>query len=170
MNYTYTIKLQLAYTNSNVQFNREPFRQTLLDAADAYNLCSGDAPNPKSIYIENIYSSSFTVVLTSQNELTVPGKALRAFSKIVVDSGVFSECIRHAKLFTTYTLTDISTNKDESPDPGMISDAALIKALVDYALNKTEMDSTTYNRKRNAMTHMKQIALEAGILSCEDGF
>ena len=83
---------------------------------------------------------------------------------------MFSECIRHAKLFTTYTLTDISTNKDERPDPGMISDAALIKALVDYALNKTEMDSTTYNRKRNAMTHMKQIALEAGILSCEDGF
>lgn len=136
---------------------------------DAYNLCSADTPNPKSISIENIYQSSFTVVLTSQNELSAPGKALRAFSKIVVDSGVFSECIKHAKLFTTYTLTDISKNTDETPDPGMISDAALIKALVDYALNKTELDSTTYNRKRNAMTHMKQIALEAGILSSDDG-
>ncbi len=165
MSYSYTIKLQLAYANSNVRFNCDPFRQTLLDAADDYNLCSGNAPNPKSIYIENIYPSSFIVVLTSQNELSSPGKALRAFSKIVVDSGVFSECIKHAKLFTTYTLTDISKNTNENPDPGIISDAELIKALVDYALNKTESDSTAYNRKRNAVTHMKQIALEAGILS-----
>lgn len=164
MSYKYLIGIRLATPDSSIALNQEPFSNAILSAIEEYNSCSKSAPNPKNISLipSNFFNDSFIIKLTSEKELASPGKALRLFSQIITNSGTFDCYIKNGKVFSTFPVMQ-TENELEILDPDKISDAEILKALIDYVCNKSDSNSTTYKRKRSAMAQIKQIALESGI-------
>lgn len=164
MTYEYLIGIRLATPNASIVLNQAPFSNAIRAAIEEYNSRSKSAPNPK--YIEllpaNFFADSFIITLTSEKELTSVGKALRVFSQIITNSGVFDAYIKNGKVFTTFPVMQAG-DEQKILDPDKISDVEILKALIDYVCNKSDSNSTTYKRKRNAMAQIKQIALESGI-------
>lgn len=168
MTYEYLIGIRPAYPNSSLILNQEPYSSAIMSAINEYNLRSKSAPNQKCIALlpTNFNEDSFIIELKSERELDSPGKALRVFSQIIANSGIFDEHIRNGKVFTTFPVMK-AADKKSILDPDKISDTEILKALIDYVCNKSDSNSTTYKKKRSAMAQIKQIALESGIYSLE---
>lgn len=162
MNYTYTVGVKLATPNSNFSFLEDKYNHIIMKYIETFNDISTRSANPKTATIVNIYRDYFVLRIDSVYEISAVGKALRPFSKLIVDSHEFDDYIKYSKLFSTFPLINVSNISEDIVDPEtIISDAELIKGLVDYTCSKTEND---YKRKKIAMTKIKKIALEAGIV------
>ena len=166
MEYTYLVGMRLATPNPNISLNENPFRSAIITSINTYNSRSEKAPNPKSIKIlnDNFFSDSFVITLKSQKELITVGKALKLFSQLISNSGVFDELIKNGKVFTTFPVSQ-QDNGSTFINPNDISDCELLKSLIDYVCNKSDNTSAVYKRKRNAITQIKQIAIDSGIIS-----
>lgn len=152
--YSYLLKIKLAYPSQTIDFNK--FSGTIKNAINESNKSS------KSIQIclKDIKEDFFLLEVTSSYEIQHPGKSIRLFSQEIVKSHYFDSYVRHGKLFSTFPVgTDEETQ--EVFDPDTISDAELVKCLVDYMANKSQKD---YIKRRKALNEMKKIAHESGLL------
>lgn len=152
--YSYLLKIKLAYPSQNIDFSK--FSDTIKTAINESNKSS------KSIQIclKDIKENYFILEITSSYEIHQPGKSIRLFSQEIVKSHCFDSYIRHGKLFSTFPVGADEETK-EVFDPDAISDAELVKCLVDYIANKSQKD---YVKRRKAVTEMKKIAHESGLL------
>lgn len=128
--------------------------------------------NPKHIGLgengeNNIILTRTTLIITlySQENLNTPGKAIRLLSQLLItskDSDNLSDLLLNKKLFKSFKVASVSPNKtmETIVDLSTITDADLIKSLVDYACNQLDFSV----KKRNAIDQMKKIAVQSGLL------
>lgn len=162
MKYSCTVGVKLATPNSDFSFKEKEYKDTIEKYIEVFNDISKNSANRKEVTIVEVYREYFIIKIDSDYEITAVGRALRPFSKLIVESHKFDDYIKYSKLFSTFPLVNTSVVSDDIVDPETtISDAELIKALVDYTCSKTE---NNYKKKRIAMTKIKKIALEAGIV------
>lgn len=151
--------------------DRENF---ILKQIRAFNEKSLRSPiNPKYIGLgENnddniqITRTTLSVTLYTRESLTVPGKALRLLSQLLITSNEEDNLacfVTEQKLFRTFKVaTPNGANAlDDIVDISEFSDSDLIKALVDFACDTKDLSAL----KRNAVDQMKKIAIESGLLT-----
>lgn len=166
----YSYQLELSFYNPKAELDLQEDRilTILQEAVQSYNTtCSHAAQNPKMIELGKIYDKTFELELTSALPLTVPGKALRTLSKILLEHGEFESQVTSSGQLLKVTVLRPGTEKntqDTLTAVSEIDDAELLKCLVDYVCKTKDTDSTTYRKKRAAISQMKQIALDAGII------
>lgn len=128
--------------------------------------------NPKHIGLgengeKNVSLTRTTLIVTlyTQESLNTPGKAIRLLSQLLItasDQDNLSDLLLDKKLFKTFKVASID---EISPsecivDISTISDADLIKAIVDFVCNQQDFSV----KKRNAIDQMKKIAIENRLL------
>lgn len=127
--------------------------------------------NPKHIGLgedgeKNIQLTRTTLVVTlySQEALNTPGKAMRLLSQLLVTSDEpdnLSDLVWNKKLFRTFKVASAEDSGSQSIiDLSGISDAELIKALIDFVCDEKDFS----REKRSAIDEMKKIAVECGLL------
>lgn len=128
--------------------------------------------NPKHIGLgekgeDDIEITKTTLIITlyTQEELNIPGKAIRLLSQLLVTSenvDNLSDLLLEKKLFRSFKVatTDVLDQSKKLIDISSFSDADLIKALVDFVCNSKDFSA----KKRNAIDEMKKIAIENELL------
>lgn len=133
--------------------------------------------NPKYIGVgENgdddviINDSSIIITLYSQQELNSPGKAIRLFSQLLLQSEAkenFNDLLSNdKKLFKTFNVAKIHDPNSGDiciVDSAKVDDATLVKALIDYFFNKSRY-SCENNEQKEAIEKMKVLAIESAII------
>lgn len=107
MRYRYKIKVQ--FLNSAYVF--QGLEENIDQAVKYYNTTSAIARNPKEI-VHYEYDKDFitlTLTLKSEEELIYPSKALRIFSKNLIDEHNFDKYISNSQLFKMNTLDGIES-------------------------------------------------------------
>lgn len=170
MTYKYELKLRLANAKRGISFKSK--EKIIQKAIEIYNQRSFSMQNPKEIKINKIESEYLYIDLGSSLPLSSVGKALRTFSVIILkeleDPDFIKEVSSNGQLFSTTLISndEIKNNKSVR-NLAEVSDLDVIKSLMDYVYKKKDPDSSTYRKKRAAMTQIKQIAIESGILDYE---
>ena len=127
--------------------------------------------NPKHIGLgENdekdflLTRTTLVVTLYSQEALNTPGKAMRLLSQLLITSDKpdnLSDLVWNKKLFRTFKVATAEDGGSQNIiDLSGISDAELIKALIDFVCDKKDFSG----EKRNAIDQMKKIAVGCGLL------
>ena len=127
--------------------------------------------NPKHIGLgENdekdvlLTRTTLVVTLYSQEALNTPGKAMRLLSQLLVTSDKpdnLSDLVWNKKLFRTFKVASAEDSGSQNIiDLSGISDAELIKALIDFVCDEKDFSG----EKRSAMDQMKKLAVECGLL------
>lgn len=127
--------------------------------------------NPKHIGLgENdekdflLTRTTLVVTLYSQEALNTPGKAMRLLSQLLITSDKpdnLSDLVWNKKLFRTFKVASAEDSGSKNIiDLSGISDAELIKALIDFVCDKKDFSG----EKRNAIDQMKKIAVGCGLL------
>ena len=130
--------------------------------------------NPKHIGLgENdekdvlLTRTTLVVTLYSQEALNTPGKAMRLLSQLLVTSDKpdnLSDLVWNKKLFRTFKVASAEDSGSQNIiDLSGISDAELIKALIDFVCDEKDFSG----EKRSAMDQMKKLAVECGLLRKE---
>ena len=170
MSYIYSLELKLARTAEQIRLNE--FENTIRQATSDYNDAGKKSVNPKSIELIKIENSLILLHLTSASELRVVGKALRYFSQLLVKKIpiLLENLTSSGQLFR---VNQIGLPIAENEDPHVqlqareVDDACLIKALIDYISKQRDPNTATYIKKLKAVEQMKQLAIEAGIITFE---
>ena len=158
--YEYTLKLTLIKSGIDFSSDRKKYLTMLSASAKNYN----DKSNGKKITVnkDSLGEKSVILSLTSPFELEQPGKAIRLFSKFLIESyEEFRNQVTQGKLFVT---TEAAMVEGEAIDPETIDDAAFVTAIVHVLLNKTSGTSNDYKRTRRTINRMKIIAKQDGLL------
>lgn len=127
--------------------------------------------NPKHIGLgENdekdvlLTRTTLVVTLYSQEALNTPGKAMRLLSQLLVTSDKpdnLSDLVWNKKLFRTFKVASAEDSGSQNIiDLSGISDAELIKALIDFVCDEKDFS----REKRSAIDEMKKLAVECGLL------
>lgn len=127
--------------------------------------------NPKHIGLgENdekdvlLTRTTLVVTLYSQEALNTPGKAMRLLSQLLVTSDEpdnLSDLVWNKKLFRTFKVASAEDSGSQNIiDLSGISDAELIKALIDFVCDEKDFS----REKRSAIDEMKKLAVECGLL------
>lgn len=173
MPYTYCLKLGLA-TKSNC-IDLCELEKSIKECAEAFNETCKNVSNPKSLTITEIDKKEIVCTLKSSTSLNSPGKALRFYSKILYEkeSRILDDALSKTsgQLFRI-TQIGVPSIDDENPDIALkaareISDADLIKGLIDFVCKKKDGTSAEYVKKNKAITAMKNLALSSGIITLE---
>lgn len=167
LKYGYELTLSLARPGD--PFSEED-RLSLEQAVAEYNQRSSSMANPKTISSLSVWDSYIRLRLYSTVALATPGRGLRTLTTILVnrqDQRFGKRVTAGGQLFRVMKIDNIKAQAagESAPiAPALISDVALIKALIDCHEERIDGSSES-RRKRAAMTEIKKIALEAGILS-----
>lgn len=136
-----------------------------------FNRINEKSANPKNMNIREINENTVILNLESQTELSIPGKALRSFSQLLLSNVEFAEnFIFRKQLFVSFDVAN-STNIVDSKahiSADDIEDAIFLNALINYFLKKKDQVSVSYMQKRKAIDKMKILAYETGILTLEN--
>ena len=164
----YTTELKLAKTRSNIKL--EDYKAQIEEAACMYNKAGEAAVNKKSMELLEIKSSSILLRLRSETQLNAVGKALRFFSQQMVNKipALAGNITSSGQLFRANPIGLPTTEEIQVEIPlkiKEIDDAELIKELVDYVCRKRDPNTSVYLKKAKAVEKMKQLAVEAGMLS-----
>ena len=172
MEFNYLVGLKLVNPSPKHSLLEEAFKTKIIDAVNEYNIvCSNSRKNKKELTIVEIGEKNIILSLSSEVELSVPGKALRSFSQILLRNQDFKDAfIFFKQLFATY---DVANEKLDSSDKKHISaddidDTLFLTSLVDYFLNKRDPDTKIYLRKRKAIEKMKVLAYECDIVKFKE--
>lgn len=165
-NYSYPLRLRLACPILEL---KEPPYKDLIDAAVIeFNERSETAYNPKRIRdIHHLGGSEIAIVLDSSIELESPGRAIRLFSKILVEKEAFLPAIQHGKLFLSLPMIDQPTDLGEAVadvSPDQITDEALLTGLIHFFLYKSAGTTADYKKKRATVDLIKSLALKADLI------
>lgn len=169
MSYIYTLELKLAKKSSTI--NLRDYSKEIQDCIADYNSASEKAANRKSLERIEIQDISMLLRLRSSLELIAIGKALRYFSQLAIKRipPLQENLTGSGQLFR---INQIGLPVSEE-DPKIqeiqllartVSDAALLKGLVDYVCRKRDPNTSVYLKKQKAVEQMKQLAVEAGII------
>ena len=166
--YIYLTELKLAKTRSHITL--EDYKTQIEEAACIYNEAGTAAVNKKSMELLEIKSSSILLRLRSEVQLNAVGKALRFFSQQMVNQipALAGNITSSGQLFRANPIGLPTTEETKVEVPlkiREIDDAELIKALVDYVCRKRDPNTSVYLKKAKAVERMKQLAVEAGMLS-----
>lgn len=129
--------------------------------------------NSKGIDPDSIIIGERDIVfkLYSEKHLPAPGKCMKLLSKYLLEEEYFVNLKVGEKLFKTYTpseVVDTSTGQVKVIDAASkITDAALVKALIDYLLTPQFPYTPEKNNMRNAVEQMKALAAQSGIIKIE---
>ena len=162
METAYNYNLKITLIKSGMDFTSDPkkFISILNESAANYNKKS----NGKRIIVNEDSLAEKSVILTvsSPVQLEQPGKAIRLFSKYLIDTyEEFHEQVTQGKLFIT---SEAAMVEGEAIDPESIDDAEFVSAIVRALLNKTSGTSNDYKKNRRSINRMKIIATQDGLL------
>lgn len=175
--YTYPIGLSLVKVTDKKLSDRKKFIKETIILFNEKSQTS--VVNPKHIGMgENgdddfiINDSSIIITLYSQQSLNSPGKAVRLFSQLLLQSDHednFNNLVSDdGKLFKTFNVAKISddiSGKINVVDSAQIDDATFMKALIDYLLKSKSTYTSELNEQQIAIEKMKVLALESKIIS-----
>jgi hypothetical protein len=147
MNY-YDITLALAKPNSKLSLiDKEKVLET---AIIEYN--SKPMQNPKNITKLELTEAYLRIRLESALPLNSTGKALRTFSKILLNDPDFvNQVTPNGQLFSTVTSSPTPADhipKQDTIDVNTITDIELIHSLIDHVFHRKDTDSTIYRTKK----------------------
>ena len=134
-----------------------------MDTVKSFNESSGSMQNSKTLHDLTVSESCVILTLNSDTPLKSVGRALRKFVCTLLNSGdeeLKNACTPSGALFR-YTLISADAPAEEEIN---VSDAELVKALIDYIALNRDTNSTIYRRNRNAIEAMKKIGVESGII------
>lgn len=162
MNY-YDVTLALAKPNSKLSLKD---KEKVFDTAIIeYN--SKPMQNPKNITKLQLTEAFLRIRLESALPLNSTGKALRTFSKILLnDSDFINQVTPNGQLFSTIASSSTPAEQiptQDSVDVNTITDVELIHSLIDYVFLRKDSDSTIYRTQKKAMQEIKKIAVTAGL-------
>lgn len=175
--YAYPIGLALVkVTNKKLKF-REKFIEKIITLFNEKSQTS--VVNPKHIGVGKngedkfiINDSSIIITLYSQSSLNSPGKAIRLFSQLLLqseDEDNFNDLVSDdGKLFKTFNvakISDAASGKINVVDSAQIDDATFLKALIDYLLKSKSKYTSELNEQQIAIEKMKVLALESKIIN-----
>lgn len=130
--------------------------------------------NSKGIDPDSIIISQRDIVfrLYSEKQLSAPGKCMKLLSKYLLEEEYFVNLKVGEKLFKTYTpseIVDTSTGQTKVVDAASkITDAALVKSLIDYLLTPQFPYTPEKNNMRNAVEQMKALAAQSGMIKIDE--
>lgn len=118
-----------------------------------------------------VNDSSIVITLYSQQVLNSPGKAVRLFSQLLLQSNHednFNDLVSDdGKLFKTFNVAKVSDSDSgdtDIVDSAQVDDPTFIKALIDYLLKSKSRYSSELNEQQNAIEKMKVLAIESRII------
>ena len=151
--YHYDLTLSLALPGP--EFSAED-RRTLENGINSYNERSIYMNNPKHISLLEMGKNHIKIRLSSTQMLTTPGRGLRALTAILVKTPSFEGRVTPGgQLFPD--------DCGGAPEAAAISDAELVKALVDYLLERKD-GSAASRKKKAAVEAMKRLAIDAAMI------
>ena len=166
MPYRYTLSLSLA---SEVAPLNEADQEALRKGIEEYNNRSTYMANKKAIELLSIEDHEFRIKLWSASPLTVPGRAMRSLTAILLkdpDSRFAHRVLRGQLLRVLKVTPDEEGSGGDTAQPNLaqISDTDLIVALLRYTEEKRD-GSHRSQVQRDAMEAIKKIALDAGMIT-----
>lgn len=158
--YHYDLTLSLALPGPD--FSGED-RRTLEEGIGAYNERSIYMNNPKHIALLEMGKNHIKLRLSSTQMLTTPGRGLRALTAILVKTPSFQDRVTPGGQL--FRVIDVERPDDcgGAPEAAEISDAELVKALVDYLLERKD-GSAASRKKKAAVEEMKRLAADAAMI------
>ena len=139
--------------------NLNDAEQLINDAINSYNKACAHSRNCiKQISDVNISKSQINFTLLSEEELKTPGRALRTFSKILLENEYFQELAVDGKLFTSIHPQLEDYKVDETLDTSGISNSDMMHAIID-AIEKEESNIAC----KNALTEIKRVLASFGL-------
>ncbi len=160
LTYEYNLKLTLIKSGMDFTSDSKKYLSMLNESAENYN----DKSNGKQIIVnaDSLGEKSVILSLSSPVQLEQPGKAIRLFSKYLIDTyEEFHEQVTQGKLFIT---SEAAMVEGEAIDPESIDDAEFVSAIVRALLNKTSGTSNDYKKNRRTINRMKIIAKQDGLI------
>lgn len=167
--YIYSVKLTLSNPKTSIDFSTK--KDLLLSTFDAYNENSAFMANRKTLSNMKIAKNEIVIELTSQHRLTTVGRAMRSFTSLLIeqDDKDFSSAITASGALFTYTvLNEIAVDEQPQDQISKITDADLLKGLIDYVCSNRETSSSLYKKKRDCIQEMKRLAVASGIISISE--
>ena len=171
MSYIYSLELKLAKTSDCIHLG--DFQTAINEAIIQYNDAGKKSANPKNIELVNIENNLILLHLTSASELRFVGKALRYFSQLIIQKvPILTQNLTTSGQLFRINQIGLPIAEDEDPNVQLqareVDDACLIKALIDYISKKRDTNTAIYIKKLKAVEQMKQLAIEAGIITFEE--
>lgn len=160
LTYEYNLKLTLIKSGMDFTSDSKKYLSMLNESAENYN----DKSNGKQIIVnaDSLGEKSVILSVSSPVQLEQPGKAIRLFSKYLIDTyEEFHEQVTQGKLFIT---SEAAMVEGEAIDPESIDDAEFVSAIVRALLNKTSGTSNDYKKNRRTINRMKIIAKQDGLI------
>lgn len=174
--FKYTIGLSLVRVTDKKLSERKKF---IIEIIALFNEKSRTSVvNPKYIGVgENgdddiiVNDASIIITLYSQQALNSPGKAVRLFSQLLLqskDENNFNDLVSDdGKLFKTFNVAKVSDSNSGNiciVHSAQVDDSTFVKALIDYLLKSKSKYSSEINDQQNAIESMKVLAIESGII------
>lgn len=163
LNYVYHMKLSLARPGPPLS---EEDRLALEKGAAEYNSRAIYMANPKNIQLLEISDNYIRIKLYSTLVLTTPGRGLRTFTALLLNEPSSRFADRVTPGGQLFRVIDVKQPAHEGTlaDPALVSDADLVKALIDYMTEKKD-GSASCQKKRAAVEEIKRLAAQAGIIA-----
>ena len=158
--YHYDLTLSLALQGP--EFSAED-RRTLENGINSYNERSIYMNNPKHISLLEMGKNHIKIRLSSTQMLTTPGRGLRALTAILVKTPSFEGRVTPGGQLFRVLHAERPDDRGGAPEAAAISDAELVKALVDYLLERKD-GSAASRKKKAAVEAMKRLAIDAAMI------
>ena len=149
--YHYDLTLSLALPGP--EFSAED-RRTLENGINSY---------PKHISLLEMGKNHIKIRLSSTQMLTTPGRGLRALTAILVKTPSFEGRVTPGGQLFRVLHAERPDDRGGAPEAAAISDAELVKALVDYLLERKD-GSAASRKKKAAVEAMKRLAIDAAMI------
>lgn len=167
----YLVGLQLS-THAEVDLEEERYRTLLSAAIQQYNDNQAAAANPKKLELIKVQKKRLICRLYSTNPLEMPGRAMRHLSQLLIRHTLFADLLYNKHLFDSFTVAGFDFPNEEGDsllplDAASIDDVTFLQNLLAFCMGKNQGN----RRGRDAVTKMKALAIEAGMIrQLPDGY